>query len=168
LLLWQQVSLLANRTGLGCPLWVRNKNRGFCITIGCSENQWLVQIQRRLHAKMLDTMVPLIAEHVKTQAVFFHVDQFDQLLLQMDELLIVHGTFKDRVLNALAEIQALLCDISQASLPGFVSSGDIVSDKDEHGGEPDILKTKGGRGGAIGKAWRTGRPRSGYLHANGG
>jgi len=98
-----------------------------------SENQGLIQIQGWFYSKVLHAMLPFVTQHVEPQTVFLGVDEIGELLLQVHVLLIVDRAFKYRILDSLAEVQAFLSHLSQSSLSGFVASGDVICDEDEHG-----------------------------------
>ena len=101
-------------------------------TAEASKNQWLIKVEGWFHTNVLDSMFPFIAQHIESQAVFVGLDQINKLLLQMDVLLIVDRAFENRILDSLAKVQALLCNVSQATLASFVTGRDVVSDKDQH------------------------------------
>lgn len=77
-------------------------------------------------------MLPFVSQQIEPQTILIGIDQFDELTFQMHVLFIVDGALEDRILDSLSEIQALSGNVSQAALAGFVSSGDVVGDQNQH------------------------------------
>lgn len=127
-----KLETVANLPGVGCALYVRKRVFSVLNTVVVSENQWLIKVQGWFHTKVFDAMLPFIPQHVEPQTVLFRLNYIDQLLFQMDVLFVVDRAFEDRILHSLSEVEALLSDVSQASLAGFVASGDIEGHKDQH------------------------------------
>jgi len=124
---------VANLPGFGCVLHVRKPDSFPLSTAKPSENQWTIKVEGRFHANVLDSVLPFISQHVEPQTVFVGLDQLNQLLLQMYVLLIVDGTLEDGILDSLPKVQALLCNVSEASLTSFVAGCNVICDKDQHG-----------------------------------
>lgn len=96
------------------------------------DDQWIVQVERRFYTVMLDLIGPVVPQEVKPQAIGFGSYDFQQLMLQPDELLVVEIALKDTVLNPLAEIQTGFGHQPQSLLPHAVHGRNVISYQYEH------------------------------------
>jgi len=82
---------------------------------------------------VFDLVMPIAAQMIKTKAVGFQVNDFEQPRLQRNKLGGIHLALKDRILDPLAEIEASLGSAAQAGFPSGSGGRYIVSDQDIHG-----------------------------------
>lgn len=155
----------ANRAGFSCSLPVRTRG---------SEDQRPGGVVAALGPKMLDPIVIVIPEIVKSQAVPLWVYHITQLCLEQAVLSGVQGTLKHGVLHSLAVVHALPCQPAQAALSGSVLSVDIVGNDDKHIGltSTETADSRPDRPGGIGPATvpvhRGPGPRAAFLSKMGG
>ena len=83
---------------------------------------------------MLDAALPFRAEKIESQAVVLKIGDFQKFGAKEDPLVVLQEAFKNRVLHALAVVEAGFGDVTEAALPGGGRGGDIVADEDHHGG----------------------------------
>src|SRR5688572_18417403 len=91
----------------------RGKQRGQGVAL-TSNDEWALEVQRRLGAVMLEAALPVGAEIVEPQAVGLRVDDLQQAVLEFGELRRIELALEDRVLHALAAVQAGPGDLAQA------------------------------------------------------
>ena len=69
---------------------------------------------------MLNLRLIFFSEKIKTQTVFFRIDQVDQSRTDQFQLRTIQQTFKDRILYTLAIILTLLRNLTQSLSSGRI------------------------------------------------
>lgn len=88
-----------------------------------------------LCAVVLDFVMPIAAEMIEPEAVCVQIDDVQQASLQCNELRGIHLALKNRVLDALTEVEARLGGPAQARLSSGSGGRNIVGNEDIHGFE---------------------------------
>lgn len=95
-------------------------------------NQQVFYIQFWMFTKVLNLSIPIISQKIESQTVFLFIYQFDELILENQELAVIKAALKDRILYTLPEIDALLRNLSQPALPCFCHCLNIISYQYKH------------------------------------
>lgn len=82
--------------------------------------------------KVLNLSIPIISQQIESQTVFFFIYQFDELILENQELAVIKATLKDRILYTLPKIDTLLRDPPQTAFPCFCHRLYIISNQYKH------------------------------------
>lgn len=106
---------------------VRSSQEFLCTCASHLKHQDILRIISRLCAKMLDLILIAIPQIIKAQTVFFRIHDLAQSGLQTAALCRIQQAFKDGILNTLAEINTLLCDLPQAFASGSVLCVHVIS-----------------------------------------
>ncbi len=96
------------------------------------ENQDAFYIITRFDTKVFDTCMIFFTKVIKTQTVFFGIHNFAEFVLKHFTLRRIDKTFKNRILNALAVVDALLRNLTQSFSTGSIFRIYIISDKYHH------------------------------------
>ena len=83
-------------------------------------------------AKVLDPLFPVVPKVVNSQTVLFTVHKFQKFVLDLQKSSVVHIKLKNRILNPLSVILAMLCYFAQSAFAFSICSAHIVAYKRHH------------------------------------
>lgn len=98
-----------------------------------SGDERVLEVDGGIHTMVLHTTTPTTPEHVETQTVLRGVDEIQEIKAEPRPLLPSDLTLKDRVLDALAEVQTLSGHPSEAT-PTLPAGGGHVVGHENHQG----------------------------------